>query len=62
MRKKKALTTKTHSLYCVETDILDYVCSIVEYYPPSTFTPIGKRAFIFISPCSPRLSLILLLS
>ena len=27
---------------------------------PSTFTPIGKRAFIFISPCSPRLSLILL--
>ena len=28
------------------------------YYLPSTVTPIGKRAFIFISPCSPRLSLI----
>ena len=27
------------------------------YYLPSTFTPIGKRAFIFISPCSPEAKL-----
>ena len=29
----------------------------VLYYLPSTFTPIGKRAFIFISPCSPEAKL-----
>ena len=40
------------------------VSASVSYYlhVPSTFTPIGNRAFIFILPCSPRLSLILLLN
>ena len=28
-----------------------------KYYLPSTFTPIRKRAFIFISPCSPKAKL-----